>query len=146
MEMRAIADIIYSGEDIDKKMALNDIYYEMADYIKKWKPDAYEQFCEKAEDIIYVLDEDDAEMIVKKMKPHGQVKTYEEVKDYFAKKGIAEKMCEYFLAVNMVWNDYHRTAVAHNMDTDDFYYDLAFDFVNDPDGEKHKVAKYFMAK
>ena len=48
------------------------------------------------------------------------------------------------MVMNMMYNDYNRTAKQYNSDVPEFYFDLSFDFINDVDAKRHKVEKYFM--
>lgn len=41
-------------------------------------------------------------------------------------------------------NDYSRTAKIIGQDDADFYFNLAYDFINDEDAKPDKIAKYFM--
>lgn len=124
---------------------VNEVYYEIADYLKRHDAMAYKRFLEKAEDIVYHIDQEWAEGIVMSMTPYGQRWSMGEVRSILAEHGIAEcEDCKYYLAMNMAYNDYRRTAEKYGLDRPDFYYDVAYDFINDEDGKSHKVAKYFM--
>lgn len=79
------------------------------------------------------------------MRPFGEHWTYETVKSFVESKGIYKECVEYYLVMNMVYNDYYDVAVnfAHQDDTE-FFYELTHAFINDPDDKKFKVEKYFM--
>lgn len=60
-------------------------------------------------------------------------------------KGITEDCVSWYLVMNMAYNDYHDTAAMVGMSEDaEFYYSIANNFINDIDGKKYKVAKYFL--
>ncbi len=112
--------------------------------LEKSDPHAYHEVMEKMEDLAYKMEQTDAESIVKAMKPSGEKWTYRDIKDVTAAHGITGSCTEWYLVMNMMWNDYHGTAekFGHGSDVE-FYYQLAYDFIMDPDGKNHKVAKYF---
>lgn len=143
MDMRTITDPIYHGGDKEKMKEMNNIYYEMADYLKQHDMTAYKKYTEKAEAIAYEMPLEEAKQTVMAMQPYRQRWSYEEVKEYIKDKGVTDKAKQYYLVMNMCYNDYHRTAQKYGADTPDFYFDLAHDFITDPDGGKYKVQKYF---
>lgn len=59
--------------------------------------------------------------------------------------GIYGKCIEYYLVMNMSYNDYYDVATnfGHQGDAE-FYFELANAFINDVDGDKYKVEKYFI--
>lgn len=144
MSIKKISDVIYNGDDKEKKNELDKIYYKMADYLKEHDRSGYKTFEEEAEDIFYKIDEKQARRIVDDMKPYGQRWSLEEIDAYLKKKGIHSESICYYLTMNMAYNDYNRTAKLHSVDEPEFYFDLAYDFINDQDGKRHKVYKYFM--
>lgn len=144
MDINKIGDAIYRGNDRAKKEKMDEVYYEMSDFMKEHNREWYDRFCEKAEGIIYCIDDDEARRIVGSMQPYGQRWSVEEVKDFIATKGIMGEVKKYYLVMNMMYNDYSRTARQYSVDIPEFYFDLAYDFINDVDGKKHKVEKYFL--
>lgn len=144
--IRKISDPIYHENDREKMEKMNEVYYKIADYVKDTSPDKYRQYMEMAEDIAYTMDVPKAKAYVKAMMPYGQHWNYEDVKKYVMEKGIAEEQAwEYYMVMNSMYNDYKRTAEKHGTDSAEFYYDLAYDYINDVDGKKHKIARYFMS-
>ena len=144
MDIRKISDTIYKGSDRVKKEKMDEVYYKMSDFLKDYNKEWYDKFYEEAESIIYYIDEDCARKIVGAMLPYGQRWSMEEVTEYLRGKGIMEHTKCYYLVMNMMYNDYARTAKQYNIDVPEFYFDLSYDFINDPDAKKHKVEKYFM--
>lgn len=144
MDIRKISDAIYKGSDRTKKELMDDVYYKMGDYIRQANPDMYKTLYDEAEAIIYHIDDEQARQIVMAMQPYGQRWSCDEIKEYLATKGIMEKKKCYYLVMNMMYNDYCRTAKLYNLDVPEFYFDLSYDFINDADAKKHKVEKYFL--
>lgn len=142
MKLRDISDAIYEEDDRGKMEAMNSLYYEMADYIGTVNPSLYKDFCERAEGILYNISEEEAEMLVREMRPYGEHWTMDDVSNYVSSRGM-EPSCEYYLAMNMAFNDYRNTAQMMGIDTPDFYFNIANDFINDVDGKSHKIEKYF---
>lgn len=146
MDINTIGKNIYKGSDLRKKEQMDAIYYKMADFLKEHNPEWYKKFHDEAEDVAYEIDAEEAKRIVAAMKPHGQHWSMGEVENYLKTRGINEKIKSFYLAMNMAYNDYSRTAKQHNLDVPEFYFDIAFDFINDIDAGRHKVAKYFALK
>lgn len=143
MDFKKISDKIYENtEDRNRMEAMNELYYEMADMFKKQMPSVYDEFTEKAASILYEITPDEAHDLVRNMKPSGEKWTESEVYTFVEAKGV-EPSIDYYLAMNMAFNDYRNTAVQFGIDNADFYYSIAHDFINDEDGKKHKVEKYF---
>lgn len=144
MDIKKISDKIYRGSDREKKDKMDEVYYEMADFLKEHNHDWYEKFYEKAEDIIYEITDEEARQIVMAMRPYGQKWSMEEIKEYLRSKGVSGHEKCYYLVMNAMYNDYARTARQYNVDVPEFYYDMAYDFIHDEDAKKHKVEKYFI--
>lgn len=143
MELRQVSDMVYANTEDRKRMEqMNNVYYQMADYIKQMNPAKYMEFLEEAEDIAYHYDHEDAEHAVRNMKPYGEHWTYADIKNYLADKGVEDdELCDYYVVMNMAYNDYRRTAERYGIDRPEFYYDIAYDYINDEDADMHKVAK-----
>lgn len=105
---------------------------------------SYTEIMDKMEKLAYSITKEDAEKIVRSMRPRGEVWTYEQVKEYIGTHGIIDKCVEYYLAMNMAKNDYYNTASTLGaQDNVEFYFNIANDFINDVDADKHKIGKYF---
>lgn len=145
MDIRTVSDIAYSDTSNKERMErMNAVYYQMADYIREHNPEAYEDFVKQAEKVVYEISCSDAKAIVRRMMPAGERWSYENIKDYLDSKGLADQAMYYYLVMNMCYNDFRRTADRYGLDRADFYFDLAYDFINDEDGCDFKVEKYFM--
>jgi hypothetical protein len=116
----------------------------MSDFLKDYNREWYDKFYEEAESIIYYIDDDCSHKIVGAMLPYGQRWSMDEIAEYLRGRGIMEHIKCYYLVMNMMYNDYSRTARQYNLDVPEFYFDLSYDFINDVDAKKHKVEKYFL--
>lgn len=124
--------------------AIGEIEQKAWTALKSSEPREYAILIGKLEDLCYAIDLPEAEMIVKAMRPKGQMWTYKQVCDYLESRGEDGDMVSWYLVMNMVYNDYYNTARKYSLQNDtEFYYCLAKDFITDPDGGRHKVAKYF---
>ena len=104
----------------------------------------YDLLVDEMETLYYCIEPQEAEAIVRAMKPFGQTWSRSEVESFVKDKGVEGRFCEWYLAMNMARNDYYNTAkMVGKQDDADFYYSIARDFIMDPDGVKHKVGKYF---
>lgn len=124
---------------------VDEIFESMLNTLKKVDPDAYMEYKMKLEKLMYTITKEDAERIVRNMKPKGQMWSYEQVKRFIESKGYEDDFVDWYLVMNMCYNDYYNTAKTYGLQNeDDFYYNLAKDFIEDPDASPIKVAKYFM--
>lgn len=99
---------------------------------------------EKMQQVAFKISPEEAEMHVKAMRPAGQHWTHKQVREYLATKGITERCTDYYLVMNMVYNDYQKTAQMYGLQNDDeFYFSLARDFIEDMDAKPYKVERYF---
>lgn len=69
--------------------------------------------------------------------------TFEQVKQVMGQKGIDADPAEFFLAMNMMYSDYCKLAKKMNINTVDFYSGMAKAFLEDKDGGKDKLMRYF---
>lgn len=123
----------------------NEIMEDLFEKLEMAHKDMYCDVMYKLEKIAYKIDKDEARRIVMNMKPFGEKWSYEKIKDYVNTKGIMDNCVEYYLVMNMVYNDYYNVAINFGHETDvEFYYELANAFINDEDGKKFKVEKYFI--
>ena len=70
-------------------------------------------------------------------KARGEMWTYDDAKKLAEERGLpaeGQSMVDYYVALNMVYNDYCKVAKAHGVDTEDYYADLAQAWLYDRDG------------
>lgn len=143
MSYRDIVQMLSKKEDMhwDEVTEINCQAYEM---LNQLNPRGYQTLMQQLEHLAFSIDKHEAEEIVHRMRPKGQMWSYEQVKDYIHKKGIEDDCVSWYLVMNMCYNDYYGTAKMYGLQNEvDFYFNLAKDFIEDPDAEPHKVAKYF---
>ena len=105
---------------------------------------AYDEFKMRLESLAYSITERDAEHIVRNMQPKGQMWSYDQIKHFVEDKGYTDDFVDWYLVMNMCYNDYYNTAKTYGLQNEvDFYFNLARDFIEDPDAKPFKVAKYF---
>lgn len=115
------------------------------DKIKERIPDLYRETMHELKGIAYEITPDEARRIVKAMRPHGQRWDYDTIKSFIETKGTSTKTCEYYLCMNMAYNDYHKTAdIVGRGEDPEFYFSIAHDFIEDVDGKDFKVERYFL--
>ena len=133
--------IIERGRDTDEAM---EILHNAICDIKHLNPALYNDTMTKLEAIAYRISPEEAERIVRSMKPFGQKWDYNTIKAYLAPKGIRESVCHYYMVMNMYYNDSRTTAeMVGRAEDPDFYFSLARDFIEDVDGHPLKVERYF---
>lgn len=134
---------------IDK--GYSDEAWEVADTamarLERADPIAYEDTMHSLEKLAYKISKDEAEQIVRSMRPKGQAWSYQQVVDAVKERGVTSDFCNWYMVMNMVYNDFMNTARAYGMQNDvDFYFSLAKDFIEDPDAKPLKVEKYFLSE
>lgn len=109
------------------------------------EPRMYEEFICRLEKLAYRISKEKAEMIVKSMQPKGQYWNFQQVKEFAKEHGVTGDWIDWYLVMNMVYNDYCDTAKLYNLQNDpEFFFSLARDFIEDPDARPLKVEKYFL--
>ena len=146
--MGKLAELVYKiDENDDSDETMHELTEELDDifvYMSRKYPDLYEKAIKKIERIAYKIDLPKAEDIVNSMKPYGEHWNYDTVKAFVMTKGVDKDFCDYYLVMNMYYNDSYDTAKMVGMQDDaEFYFSLAQDFIDDADGKPYKVAKYF---
>lgn len=128
-----------------KKGKQEELTSILATAITKLPEQSHKELIHKMEEIAYSFTLEEAKAIVHRMTPYGEHWSYEKVKDFILKKGISDTCSiKYYLVMNMAYNDYSKTAELFGQkDNPDFYYQIAYDFINDADAADFKVAKYF---
>lgn len=98
----------------------------------QWMGSGHEKLTrEKAEKWVRSMHSDDP-------KSHGEMWTYEDAKKLAEERGLpaeGQEMIDYYVALNMVYNDYCKVAKEHGVDTEDYYADLAHAWLYDRDGK-----------
>lgn len=123
---------------------------EMAEVLNKYLPqmqtELKNKFIHELKSTAYSLDFNEANTIVKNMKPYGEHWTLDAVKPLLIAQNITpSKYIQYYLVMNMCYNDYYKTAEKFGLrDNVDFYFSLARDFIEDPDAKPFKVERYFL--
>lgn len=141
-----LIDKIYSSNKSYEKMDLsNNILDNLFSELEKSHPDLYNKTIFEFEKLAYEIPMDKAKEIVKAMKPYGPKWSYEQIKDFIYAKGISDKCIEYYLVMNMMYNDYHSVAKMVQKEEDaDFYFEMSKNFIMDTDAKPFKVSKYFL--
>ena len=117
----------------------------MLDKLSRKDPSLYGEYIEQLEHLAYRNPRDEAERIVRNMRPKGQYWSYQQVMDLVKSKGITSDWVNWYLVMNMVYNDFCGTAKHYGLHNDpEFFFHLAKDFIEDPDAKPMKVEKYFM--
>lgn len=134
-------DIIVKKKDMSE---FKEVLEELMEELEYQNKDLYNKTIDKIEHIAYDISYEDAEKIVKNMKPFGEHWDYKTVKDYIEKKGIYKCYVKYYLVMNMMYNDYYDVSVNYGHQNDpEFFFELSNAFINDEDAKPHKVVKYF---
>lgn len=74
--------------------------------------------------------------------PHWSM---DQVKQVAAQKNISEDPLDFWVAINMMYSDYCVMAKKHNVNTVDFYVDMAKAFLDDKDAKPDKLGRYYHA-
>ena len=123
---------------------LLDISDKAVETLKYFDMEGYNNIINTLEDEYYKITKEEAQNIVRTMRPFGEVWNYEAIKDFIMQKGEGDCI-HYYLLMNMARNDFYNTAkLVDAVDDPNFYFQIAKDFINDEDGKRHKVEKYFM--
>lgn len=118
---------------------------DMLNKLSRKDPMMFEEYIEKLEHLAYRIPKDEAERIVRAMRPKGQYWSYTQVLDLVKSKGVTGDWVNWYLVMNMVYNDFCATAKHFGLHNDvEFFYHLAKDFIEDPDAKPMKVEKYFL--
>ena len=118
---------------------------DMLNKLARKDPMMFDEYIEKQEHLAYRIPKDAAERIVRPMRPKGQYWSYPQVYDLVKSKGVTGEWVNWYLVMNMVYNDFCATAKYFGLQNDvEFFYHLAKDFIEDPDAKPMKVEKYFL--
>lgn len=118
---------------------------DMLNKLSRKDPMMFDEYISKLEHLAYRIPKDEAERIVRGMRPKGQYWSYTQVYDLVKSKGVTGDWVNWYLVMNMVYNDFCATAKHFGLQNDvEFFYHLAKDFIEDPDAKPMKVEKYFL--
>lgn len=118
---------------------------DMLNKLARKDPMMFDEYIDKLERLAYRIPKDEAERIVRAMRPKGQYWSYTQVYDLVKSKGVTGDWVNWYLVMNMVYNDFCATAKHFGLQNDvEFFYHLAKDFIEDPDAKPMKVEKYFL--
>lgn len=136
-------DYLHKLNKKDLETILNDLISDLETDC----PELAEKYMCELEDYIYVISVDEAKDIVNSMKPYGEKFTYDFTVNFLKEKEITEELecIQYYLVMNSIFNDYKAFFDKYpSFSQKDVYYDFAKCFIEDLDGPKYKVEKYFM--
>lgn len=126
------------------KEALEDIIYDIMEDLKKSNESLYMKYEDMINEELYCIEVPEAIEIVKSMKPNGEVFSMSDVSEILSKYQTSDdKFVKYYLCMNMFYNDYKTYAEAKRLDIKEFCFEMSKLFINDVDGVKYKVEKYF---
>ena len=139
MNIPEVVELIY------QKGKQQELLHYLITLMPKLPSDVKKELCHKMEEMAYSMTCEEARQIVTRMIPYGEHWSMDKIKDLLNSKGMShECTIRYYLVMNMMFNDYARTADAFKeKDNVDFYYHLSYDFINDADAPDFKVEKYF---
>lgn len=138
MDMKHLITKVHDKAGDDELMNVMLWWYDMSDMRTQ------QAVADKMQQVAYKITLPEAETCVKAMRPAGQHWSYNQVKEYLATKGITDRLTDYYLVMNMVYNDYQRTAQTFGLQSDvEFYFSLARDFIEDVDAKPFKIERYF---
>lgn len=132
--------------DFDKlsKETLEDIVYDIMEDLKQTNESLYMKYEDMINEELYCIEVPEAVEIVKAMKPNGEVFSMSDVSEILSKYQTSDdKFVKYYLCMNMFYNDYKTYAEAKRLDIKEFCFEMSKLFINDVDGGKYKVEKYF---
>lgn len=126
------------------KNSLEGVVSNMMEDLEKDHSPLYDKYEDLICEMLYYIDDAEAEKIVKSMKPFGEVYNVETVESTLEKNGINhENTIPYYLCMNMFYNDYKMYPESKRLDVNDFCLEMSKMFINDSDAPKHKTEKYF---
>lgn len=138
--VNALMDMILQKGDLSK---VSDEFDKLLPSIDR---DTRERLTNALEKAAYYISPQKAQEIVSAMVSYGEHWSKEDVSKYIAQKGVPQEQCmQYYLVMNMAYNDYKQVADEFHIDEPAFYFALAKSFIDDPDGKPLKVEKYFQA-
>ena len=86
--------------------------------------------------------EEDAKEWMKYMNPPARW-TIEQTTAVMHQNGYNHKPCEFWVVMNMLFSDYGKTMIKHNLDKPELWASLANDFLEDYDAVPDKLGRYW---
>lgn len=128
-----------------EKEDLEDIVCDMLRDLKTHEMQLYTKFKNILDDIVYGIDEEEAVDIVHSFKPSGEAFSIDKVREILHRNGkTSEEDCiNYYLTMNMMYNDYKPYMESRRLDIQEFCMEMSRLFIEDIDAPKHKVSRYF---
>lgn len=138
-------DISNLVEWIYKKGKQKEMIDILVSLLPKLNGEVKDKLSYELEAIAYSFSPEEAKTTVQKMTPYGEHWTIDKIKSLLETKDVKScKLIHYYLVMNMMYNDYYKTAEHYaNKEDVDFYFCLSKEFIEDPDGVNFKVEKYF---
>jgi hypothetical protein len=132
--------IVQNGkqEDMDE---LGDIFSDVMHELKEYNKSDYMEYKHKLCGMAYnyQIDEEMAHEIVEDMKPLGEYWNIDAVKSVIG--NTTHTLADMYVVMNSLANDYQSIISLEDTDT---YIKMAYAWLDDIDGKKHKVWKYFV--
>ena len=126
------------------KNSLEGVVTSMLEDLEKESHPLAEKYDDLICEMLYYIDDQEAEHIVKNMKPYGEVYSIENIESTLEKNGINhENTIDYYLDMNMFYNDFKAYPESKRLDVNEFCFEMSKMFINDIDAPKHKTEKYF---
>lgn len=128
-----------------KRADLECLFSDLISEVKDKNPELASKYLDELEDYMYSISIEEAQSIVKCMKPIGEKYTYDFVDSALSDRDLEEAdIIDYYLTMNMFYNDYKMVFEKYNMNNKDIILDFTEAFINDEDGPKYKTEKYFL--
>lgn len=132
------------------KYELETFIYNIMEDLRTQNPKLAEKYKDEIDGRVYYISPEDANQIVRGMKPFGEKFTREAVKSTLLEKHVMADECTltyYYLTMNMVCNDYNLLFEKYpTINNKEVYYLFSKCFIDDIDAPKYKVNKYFLMK
>lgn len=141
MKIKEMIHKIIDSGNTEKMYKLNEMLDDLICDLKETDPEKYKEYKMCLYEMAYgkVLNEEMAEKWVKDMKPVGLHFTMEETTNAMRQMGYNCDQLDYFVACNMMYNDYFKTV----KDDNELTFKLAYEWLDDEDAVKDKLYDYW---
>lgn len=134
-------EYLYKLDRADLECMFSDLISDVRDK----NPELASKYLDELEDYIYSISIEEAQSIVKEMKPIGEKYSYEIVESTLANRELEESdIIDYYLVMNMFYNDYKTVLDKYNMNSKEIITEFTTAFIEDEDAPKYKTEKYFL--